>query len=51
MALVLSLVDGLSIVTSKSDHRDRLGFDTSGSSFAKGYAKGAFLFFSWDYYL
>jgi len=51
MAPGLSLVDGLSVVTNKSDHRDRLDFDTSGSSFPKEYAKGAFSFFSWGYYL
>ena len=51
MAPVLFLEDGLSIATSKSDHRDRLDFDTLGSWFAKGYAKGAFSFFSWGYYL
>jgi len=51
MAPGLSLVDGLSVVTNKSDHRDRRDFDTSGSSFPKEYAKGAFSFFSWGYYL
>ena len=39
MAPGLSLVDGLSVVTNKSDHRDRLDFDTSGSSFPKEYAR------------